>query len=406
MIKSSKLTTKFSNTNKITELSLFINEYKNLVGQFIDLLWNLDSIPKFLNKEITDQVNTNLSARIIQCAGKQASGIVRGTKKKQEKRIWMVNKLHDEGKHKQARKLEAIINKTNITKPNLDNANPELDSRFIKMDFSNNTSFDGYLTLTSLYKNSRICIPIKKSKHFNKLFSIGKLKSGIRLNEKYITFNFEIEEPIKKETGIILGIDIGQNEVLSCSNGFQSVPDKDGHTLKSICDKLSRKQTGSRGFLRTQSHRKNFINYSINQLNLKGIKELRLENIKGMRKGIKSSRSLFHWTYKDIFDKIESVAFDAGVQIKKINPTYTSQRCSNCGWTRKSNRKGKQFKCGQCGFTHDSDLNAAINIALNLKPLGKKERQSRINRTGFYWLEVGQEFIVPDVHKIHTVLQK
>ena len=59
---------------------------------------------------------------------------------------------------------------------------------------------------------------------------------------------------------------------------------------------------------------------------------------------------------KDIFDKLESIALDAGVQIKKINPTYTSQRCSSCGWTRKSNRKGKQFKCGQCGFTQIQEV--------------------------------------------------
>ncbi len=29
----------------------------------------------------------------------------------------------------------------------------------------------------------------------------------------------------------------------------------------------------------------------------------------------------------------------------------------------KSYRNGKKFKCGHCGFEHDADINAAINIA-------------------------------------------
>ena len=79
-----------------------------------------------------------------------------------------------------------------------------------------------------------------------------------------------------------------------------------------------------------------------------------------------------------------------------MNPTYTSQRCSRCGWVRKGNRKGKQFKCDKCGFTHDADLNASSNIALDLPPVWKKERLLQNNRAGFYWNEVGKEPIVPN----------
>jgi transposase len=91
---------------------------------------------------------------------------------------------------------------------------------------------------------------------------------------------------------------------------------------------------------------------------------------------------------------------EQNVSVLKISPTYTSQRCSVCGWTRKSNRKGKTFKCTSCGHTTDADLNASKNIALNLPELGKKERLSKINIKGFYWFEKDQELIVPDVNKI------
>jgi hypothetical protein len=42
---------------------------------------------------------------------------------------------------------------------------------------------------------------------------------------------------------------------------------------------MTRKQKGSKSFKRTSNHRKNFINWSINQLNLDNIKEIGLERI-------------------------------------------------------------------------------------------------------------------------------
>jgi hypothetical protein len=51
----------------------FIKNYKLLCEQFIELLWDLPKVPSLVPKEITKLVKTDLSARIIQCAAKQAS---------------------------------------------------------------------------------------------------------------------------------------------------------------------------------------------------------------------------------------------------------------------------------------------------------------------------------------------
>lgn len=405
MIKSSKLSTKFANTTKRNNIVSFINDYRSLMLQFIDRLWDEPVLPKFITKELTDGIKTNLSAAIIQCAGKQTIAIIKGTKKKQNNRIWMANKLHIDGKHKQARKLETFISKTLISKPTLNNVNPELDNRFIKFDFNNKTSFDAIITLSGLYYHQKIIIPVKLTKHFNLLSSKGTIKTGIRLNPNCITVMFDINDPPKITTGDTLGIDIGQTDLISCSNGFQSVPDHHGHTLKSICNKLARKQRGSKAFRKAQDHRTNFINHSINQLNLIGIKEVKIENIKNMGKGRITSRSLRHWNYAEIFGKISSKCADTGVQLKRVSPSYTSQRCSVCGWTRKANRRSKSFKCTSCGFVHDADLNAAINISLDLKPIGKQERLAQINRKGFYWLAPGQEPIVPVVPETSIIVK-
>lgn len=397
MIRSTKVSNKFANRLKLSGLYEFIDEYKNVVVQLIDLMWDMEKVPVLPQRGITNQINSWLSARAVQCAAKQASGIVRGTRVEQLKRLFVIDRLKKEGQFKKARKLEAVYNKNVPKKPDIENVEPELDSRFVHIDLDNKTSFDGYLVLSSLGRKLKIKLPFKRTTHFNKLYTIGVIKRGVRLSKKNFTFMFEINQE-SKNSGDTIGIDIGKCQTLSCSNGFQTKSNNHGHDLNSILNRMSRKKKGSKSFKREVCHRKNYINWSINQLNLAEIKKVKIEKIKNLRKGRKSSRMLSHWTYADIFDKLKSRCEEQGVLVEQIVPTYTSQRCSECGWTRKSNRKGKQFKCKSCGFTHDSDLNAALNIALDLKPINRKERQLNLNRTGFYWL-VGGEHIVPHVKK-------
>ena len=50
-----------------------------------------------------------------------------------------------------------------------------------------------------------------------------------------------------------------------------------------------------------------------------------------------------------------------GGQVFKVDPAYTSQRCSRCGVIRKANRQGAMYTC-ECGNIMDADENAAKNI--------------------------------------------
>lgn len=46
-----------------------------------------------------------------------------------------------------------------------------------------------------------------------------------------------------------------------------------------------------------------------------------------------------------------------------VNPAYTSQQCSCCGYVSGNNRKTQEeFKCQNCGFEHNADFNASLNI--------------------------------------------
>src|ERR1035437_2497120 len=51
------------------------------------------------------------------------------------------------------------------------------------------------------------------------------------------------------------------------------------------------------------------------------------------------------------------------VELVSVNPAYTSQRCSDCGYAAKDNPESQAiFRCRACGFTSNADVNAAINI--------------------------------------------
>lgn len=49
-------------------------------------------------------------------------------------------------------------------------------------------------TKSLIKSDSSSVVPFKRNKHFNKIYSKGKIKNGIRLSNKEITFNFEIED--------------------------------------------------------------------------------------------------------------------------------------------------------------------------------------------------------------------
>ena len=397
MIRSSKISLKFSNTEKLNKINNFINEYRNVMKIFVDLLWDKENISKLIPKKYTDQVKdkTWLSVRAIQSAAKQTSAIIRGTKKKNDQRKFIYNKLNEEGNYKKARKLKKIIEKHEESKPDINTIYPELDSRFIEIDLKNQTSFDGWIRLLSLGNKLRFNVPFKRTKHFNKLIKDGNLKPGIRLYKDKVTFNFEMPDVPKKSSGESIGIDVGIKKVFVSSDNQLGKEDKDGWNLSKIQKKMSRKKWGSQSFQKCQEHRKNFINWSLNQLNLDNVKEVKIEKIKHLRRGQRNNRFMTYWTYTDIFGKLQSLCEESGVLIRRITSTYTSQRCSKCGWVRKSNRKGEQFKCTSCGFICDADLNASLNISFDLPSISRKKRLLNLNREGFYWNLIDKECIVP-----------
>jgi len=70
-------------------------------------------------------------------------------------------------------------------------------------------------------------------------------------------------------------------------------------------------------------------------------------------------------------------------RVEKVNPAYTSQRCSACGHVdRKSRESQASFQCTACGFACNADVNAARNIAAGhaVTARGRPGMPGRVNR--------------------------
>lgn len=66
---------------------------------------------------------------------------------------------------------------------------------------------------------------------------------------------------------------------------------------------------------------------------------------------------------KVIREKLKDIEERFGVTFAEVNPAYSSQTCSGCGFVAKTNRRSQsKFSCRSCGHEINADVNAARNL--------------------------------------------
>ena len=84
-----------------------------------------------------------------------------------------------------------------------------------------------------------------------------------------------------------------------------------------------------------------------------------------MRSSAKSglNRSILQQSWGKFFELLEYKLKRNGGQLIKVDPKFTSQKCSCCGHIEKENRESQAlFVCKKCKYTSNADHNASINI--------------------------------------------
>jgi len=76
-----------------------------------------------------------------------------------------------------------------------------------------------------------------------------------------------------------------------------------------------------------------------------------------------NKRRLHSWSFAQLYSFVEYKAEARGIRVVKVDPRHTSQTCSFCRFQHRSNRRSQSlFKCRECGYTLNADLNASYNI--------------------------------------------
>ncbi|UTR05190.1 RNA-guided endonuclease TnpB family protein [Alkalihalobacillus sp. LMS6] len=132
-----------------------------------------------------------------------------------------------------------------------------------------------------------------------------------------------------------------------------------GHGRKTRIKPIEKLRGKVDNFRRTKNHV--YSKYIVDIAEKNGCGTIQFEDLSGINN---REKFLANWSYFELQTFVEYKAKERGIAVKKINPRYTSQRCSCCGHIAEENRETQaQFKCVACGFKSNADFNAAKNIA-------------------------------------------
>ena len=183
-------------------------------------------------------------------------------------------------------------------------------------------------------------------------------------------------EPVKG----FLGVDMGIVNIATTSTGEKA----SGARLNSyrkrqvrLRKRLQAKKTSSARRLLKKRRRKEarFATDIDHQISKRIVAEaertgcgIAVEELTGIRDRVRLRKpqraALNTWAFAQLGSFLAYKAKQAGVAFTEVDPAYTSQMCSTCGWVDKKNRRSQAvFECGRCGFVGHADHNAALNIA-------------------------------------------
>ena len=421
------------------------------------ILENKDAESSTVNAAVDEEFRLKLSSRTLKSVKTQAMGIIRSWvqqilqsyqfgyfnrdkyKKSHRKNI----RKYCDDKRKVVKNLirgagkdgsKLCIEKLEFNSVNCQLSRSGIDDSF-ELSKNSDLCFDLLFSLHSLYtkeyskqhypdRKNKLHIPLRSHKHFN------ELKSGIVANTECkhedilksflvskdgieVRFKFKSTAKESQFKSNLVGIDQGQRKLFSAVYVNDKSNNKDidcyltetdlkeqlhSHAYNEVCDKIARRQKGSKGFKRAQEHRKNLINQAVNLLaEIFGfeddVAEVRLEKLRRLGEGKKKSRKLQAFNYADLRHKIERKCIETNVELTETSNAYRSQRCSLCGFVHKKNRlnggEELRFKCLKCGYTADADINSAKNQVAKIPPIyvSRQNRNKYPNHTtGFYWL--------------------
>ena len=371
--------------NKKKLLFNYIEEYNNLCNYFIELLWNNKNKLMLKEKEQRNYIRTNFISKEIK------------------------SKYHSHFIQESMKSVVSLIkNKDIINKPVINGNILNITTILGNIKTIEDSKFKNWFNVSYKLNDIKKIIRIPLSKHFNlhevirNTYQLQRKDNDLYLNVFIKNIPKKIQENNNKN---VLGIDLGVNDLIACSNDnfygkdfgknlskYSEMLNNKGKKRNKIYQVAQKNKVKNPGkYLKIQkfnlgnkniNHQKlivknklkRTINISINNLlkdNELKILVMEFLNFKGKRKinskykyidHNKLNRKLSLWMIGYIKNQIERKTKDNGVILAKVNARGTSTTCSHCGYNHKNNRIFKHFKCLKCGFECDADSNGSYNV--------------------------------------------
>lgn len=318
-------------------LAALLQAYRGAVNFFLRLLWR-EPGAGFDTKTSKRLERTRLSARYRDQALKQATELVSATRKSAAALGVQAGRPHFRGM--------AV-----------------LDAKFVRFA-PGDDEHDLVIRLSCLNKGKPLEIRSKRTRVLKKWLARpgARLVAGCGLGDgELLTLWVELPEPGKRESGPVLGVDVGVTNLLATSEGEFL-----GTDFRDVRDKIRRRRPGSKGRRRARRERDDLVCASVKRLPWSEVRAVAYEDLTGIKRGKKPGRgkpfrkAVAAWRPPLVEQRLTCLAVEQGVFAVPVPARGNSTTCTLCGHRSRKNRRGSLFLCLGCGFQDDADHVGAV----------------------------------------------
>lgn len=198
------------------------------------------------------------------------------------------------------------------------------------------------------------------------------------VNGWFATFTFEYTPEPLPNSDLGVGIDVGVATFATFSDGTEiqnpRIYQQHQKELRRAQRRVARRRKGSNRrrkavvFLRKlheriANKRSDFLHqHSTAAIRKYGTIVVEALNVSAMSRS-NLAKQILDCSWSEWFRQLSYKAAEAGRNFVAVDPKYTSQTCSECGFVHENNRKSRaEFECLSCGHKDHADHNGAVNI--------------------------------------------
>jgi Putative transposase DNA-binding domain len=270
----------------------------------------------------------------------------------------------------------------------------QANANVVKLESSEDSSFDYWLKISTLDFRKLLYVPVKLADYHREVLKGKTINTSVQLNKRaggwWLTLSYVEAVTVQREPEApVVGIDVGIANFITTSDGkhYGTFHGKLRERQKRDREKRRRKaklrtclekkgvkklpSTSSTSGQRLIRHVKQEINHAVNlcfaehpeaQFAYEQLSVATMKHKAHAMNAYMRASNLAH-----IPKQIAWNALKRGVRATRVKSAYSSQECSVCYYVDKANRPDQQtFCCVVCGHSTHADLNASVNLKRRL----------------------------------------